>query len=244
MGRVRALAPRQGNNQGTQAPAAPEPFVDTASVARTRAIAEMLGARSFGLYAVLSTASGWRFLPLAVAEPATDTESRRFLGAMLKGELDAAAMAAATPAIWLANEGEPETPMSRWTRRIDTPVGGTTGVVFPIEAERSGRGLGVFLAPAILTEPVLCAAHMECFALYEELTRARRSELPGTPKLSKRELECLKLTADGLTSEEIAARLGLSVHTANQYVSNTTQKLNAVNRIHAVAKALRAGLFD
>ena len=31
---------------------------------------------------------------------------------------------------------------------------------------------------------------------------------------------------------------------ANQYLSNTTQKLNAVNRMHAVAKALRLGLID
>ena len=47
-----------------------------------------------------------------------------------------------------------------------------------------------------------------------------------------------------IASDEIATRLGLSVHTANQYLANTTQKLNAVNRMHAVAKALRAGLFD
>jgi DNA-binding CsgD family transcriptional regulator len=62
--------------------------------------------------------------------------------------------------------------------------------------------------------------------------------------MSKREIECLRLTANGLTSEEIAAELGLSVHTANQYLTSSAQKLNAVNRIHAVAKALRAGLID
>ena len=69
----------------------------------------------------------------------------------------------------------------------------------------------------------------------------RRRQLPA---ISKRELECLSLTANGLTSEEIAAELGLSVHTANQYLTNTAQKLDAVNRMHAVAKALRLGLID
>ena len=38
--------------------------------------------------------------------------------------------------------------------------------------------------------------------------------------------------------------LKLSVHTANQYLTNTTQKLDAVNRMHAVAKALRMGLIE
>ena len=62
--------------------------------------------------------------------------------------------------------------------------------------------------------------------------------------MSAREIQCLRLTAEGKTSEEIARRLGLSVHTANQYLSATSQKLNAVNRMHAVAKALRLGLID
>jgi DNA-binding CsgD family transcriptional regulator len=57
-------------------------------------------------------------------------------------------------------------------------------------------------------------------------------------------MECLKLTARGLTSEDIARQLGLSVHTANQYLASTTQKLDATNRIHAVAKAMRLGLID
>ncbi len=62
--------------------------------------------------------------------------------------------------------------------------------------------------------------------------------------MSKRERQCLQLTARGKTSDEIAAALGLSIHTANQYLTATTQKLNAVNRMHAVAKALRLGLID
>ena len=76
------------------------------------------------------------------------------------------------------------------------------------------------------------------------MTRLKPLDGSNAPAISKRELECLSLTANGLTSEEIAAELGLSVHTANQYLTNTAQKLNAVNRMHAVAKALRLGLID
>ena len=54
----------------------------------------------------------------------------------------------------------------------------------------------------------------------------------------------LSYAATFVPRSEIAAQLGLSVHTANQYLTNSAQKLNAVNRMHAVAKALRLGLID
>ena len=62
--------------------------------------------------------------------------------------------------------------------------------------------------------------------------------------MTRRELECLKLTANGYTSEEIARLLKLSVHTTNQYLTQSVQKLNAVSRTQAVAKALRLGLIE
>ncbi len=46
---------------------------------------------------------------------------------------------------------------------------------------------------------------------------------------------------DGYTSEEIAEKLGLSVHTVNAYLGSATVKLDAVNRIQAIAKAIRFG---
>ncbi len=42
---------------------------------------------------------------------------------------------------------------------------------------------------------------------------------------------------------QIAAMLGLSMHTATQYLTSAAQKLDAVSRTHAVAKALRLGLI-
>ena len=106
-------------------------------------------------------------------------------------------------------------------------------------------GWSVFFGPDIALEPHdLFEIHARCFSLFEAVTRIRRRDGVTIPSISKRELECLKLTANGYTSEEIARLLKLSVHTANQYLSNTTQKLDAVNRMHAVAKALRLGLID
>ena len=59
--------------------------------------------------------------------------------------------------------------------------------------------------------------------------------------LSPREREVLDLLAQGLTGEEVAARLGLSPETVRTHVRNAMDKLEAHTRVHAVAIALRQG---
>jgi DNA-binding CsgD family transcriptional regulator len=86
--------------------------------------------------------------------------------------------------------------------------------------------------------------HARCFSLFSSVSRIRPGDVGLTRAISRRELECLKLTANGYTSEEIARLLKLSVHTANQYLTQSAQKLNAVSRMQAVAKALRLGLIE
>jgi DNA-binding CsgD family transcriptional regulator len=51
-------------------------------------------------------------------------------------------------------------------------------------------------------------------------------------------------TSAGKTSAEIAAILGLSEHTINQHIAASTQKLGALNRTQAVAKAIRLRVID
>ena len=134
---------------------------------------------------------------------------------------------------------------SRWATKIEPVVAGTSGIVFPVHAERGQCGLVIFLGPEITLAPEgMFDIHARCFSLFDAVARMRPGESAKFPSISKRELECLKLTANGYTSDEIARLLKLSVHTANQYLTNTTQKLNAVNRMHAVAKALRMGLIE
>ncbi|WP_295807293.1 helix-turn-helix transcriptional regulator [uncultured Nitratireductor sp.] len=120
------------------------------------------------------------------------------------------------------------------------------GVVLPLATEQRQLGVIFFIGNVIYMErDALFDLHGRCHALFAQTVERDPFPLENQgPAISKRELQCLKLTANGLTSEEIAKRLGLSVHTANQYLANTTQKLNAVNRVHAVAKALRTGLID
>jgi DNA-binding CsgD family transcriptional regulator len=60
-------------------------------------------------------------------------------------------------------------------------------------------------------------------------------------RLSGRELECLRWAAEGKTTDVIATILGISGHTVNLYFQSAIDKLSAVNRTQAVAKAMRMG---
>ncbi len=60
--------------------------------------------------------------------------------------------------------------------------------------------------------------------------------------LSERELEVLSLLAQGLTNQEIAAKLFLSEGTVKNYVSAVFTKINVADRTQATIYALRNGL--
>ncbi|MSU48305.1 MAG: response regulator transcription factor [Opitutus sp.] len=62
------------------------------------------------------------------------------------------------------------------------------------------------------------------------------------PGLSPRERQIIEGMADGLTNKEIAARLGLSAHTTDDYTRAIYEKLHVNTRGGAVAKAMREGL--
>jgi LuxR family maltose regulon positive regulatory protein len=61
--------------------------------------------------------------------------------------------------------------------------------------------------------------------------------------LSKRELEVLRLIAAGLSNQEVAAELVLTVGTVKRHASNIYGKLNVHKRTQAVARARELGLL-
>jgi DNA-binding NarL/FixJ family response regulator len=60
--------------------------------------------------------------------------------------------------------------------------------------------------------------------------------------LSRRERETIEFLVQGLTTKEIADRLGLSIHTVDTHLRNIYRKLHVNSRAGAVAKALHAKL--
>lgn len=63
------------------------------------------------------------------------------------------------------------------------------------------------------------------------------------PALTARELDVLRWTADGKTSEEVAILLGVSCNTVNYHVKNAIRKLHVTNKAAAVARMLRLRLL-
>ena len=61
--------------------------------------------------------------------------------------------------------------------------------------------------------------------------------------LSKRELEVLQLMAEGLSNQEIAERLFVSLNTIKTHTSNLFEKLDVKRRTQAVEKAKRLCLI-
>lgn len=61
--------------------------------------------------------------------------------------------------------------------------------------------------------------------------------------LTRRELEVLQLMAEGLTNQEIAARLFLSVSTIKTHCNNLFDKMEVKRRTQAIEKARRLGII-
>lgn len=73
----------------------------------------------------------------------------------------------------------------------------------------------------------------------------RPSDLPPTEEpLTERELEVLKLVAQGWSNKEIAAELVITERTVGAHVSNILSKLHLANRTQAALYALRTGISD
>ena len=61
------------------------------------------------------------------------------------------------------------------------------------------------------------------------------------PNLTPREREIMHLMAEGGTAQDVGDALGVSVETVRTHVRNVIRKLQARNRVHAIAIALQRG---
>jgi DNA-binding NarL/FixJ family response regulator len=102
-----------------------------------------------------------------------------------------------------------------------------------IEACRAAMRGEPFLYPAAVTA-----------LIRDYLERARRGEETPEDPLSPRELEVVKLIAEGHTSEEIADMLFISKKTVDRHRANVLEKLGMRKRVELTRYAIRRGLVQ
>ncbi|MFC1845872.1 response regulator [Chloroflexota bacterium] len=87
-----------------------------------------------------------------------------------------------------------------------------------------------------LIQPVVASKVLDRFA---ELSR--HAQAPET--LSEREVEVLKLMAQGSANKEIATQLSITNSTVKTHITSIFQKLNASDRTEAVTLAIKRGII-
>jgi DNA-binding NarL/FixJ family response regulator len=102
-----------------------------------------------------------------------------------------------------------------------------------VEACRASMRGEPFLYPAALTA-----------LMRDYLDSASRGEASTEDLLSPRELEVVKLIAEGHTSEEISEMLFISKKTVENHRANILEKLQLRNRVELTRYAIRRGLVE
>jgi DNA-binding NarL/FixJ family response regulator len=98
----------------------------------------------------------------------------------------------------------------------------------------------VVAAGEALLAPSITRRLLDRFA--DTLPNATGAPPLGLDSLTERELEVLKLLAQGLSNAELAERLFLSETTVKSHISSVLRKLNLRDRVQAVVLAYEAGL--
>ncbi|MEV0247797.1 AAA family ATPase [Nocardia sp. NPDC050712] len=109
-------------------------------------------------------------------------------------------------------------------------------------ALRSAADIADRLGAKPLAEAIGTAALRARLTLQE--TASARATAPRTFGLTTRELEVLRLVAQGLSNRQLAAELFISANTAGVHVSRILTKLSAATRTEAAALAHRHGLLE
>jgi DNA-binding NarL/FixJ family response regulator len=102
-----------------------------------------------------------------------------------------------------------------------------------IEACRAAMRGEPFIYPAAVTA-----------LIRDYLERAESGEATPKDPLTARELEVVKLIAEGHTSEEIAGQLFISKKTVDRHRANVLEKLGMRNRVELTRYAIRRGLVE
>ncbi|MBV9505088.1 MAG: response regulator transcription factor, partial [Acidobacteriia bacterium] len=151
------------------------------------------------------------------------------LAAVPLEELTAPVDGSAAPMVLLSADSQPA-----WTR--DTLRAGVRAVL-----RRDASAAEVLAAVAAAANGLAVLDPTDLEALLSVSSAAPIISEP--PVLTARELEVLRMMAEGEANKEIAWKLKISEHTVKFHVASILNKLNAVSRTEAVAIGMRKGMI-
>jgi DNA-binding NarL/FixJ family response regulator len=141
-------------------------------------------------------------------------------------------------------------------RALEHEPGGRVAVVILDDVGACGAPLlsagCTVVLPATVTASELASAVGAAVSgerlVHADVLAAALGALRGDPgrggrDLTPRELDVLRLVADGRTNASIGRELGVAASTVKTHVASLLDKLDAHDRAHAVSIALRAGLI-
>ena len=135
---------------------------------------------------------------------------------------------------------DPHDPMLAFARKVDM----VEAVLVPVSYGGVVVGLAGFSGLHALDQQQETALQLLVYALFAQVRSFGKAGIVvAREALTRREKEVIALSAEGLTSVEIAERLGMSARTVNQHVDNVAEKLGTKNRAHTVAEVIRHGLL-
>jgi two-component system, NarL family, response regulator YdfI len=182
-----------------------------------------------GLESLLTSAPGLEVVG-AFAEPA-GLDALRPDVFVLAGN---AALASGGPAVVLTNEDQPA-----WT--ADALRSGVRALL-----PRDASPVAILAAVDAAASGMALIDPQELESLLADSAPAQAMETPRAAPvvaLTPRELEVLRMMADGAANKEIAWKLGISEHTVKFHVASILGKLDAGSRTEAVTRGLRSGLI-
>jgi DNA-binding NarL/FixJ family response regulator len=124
----------------------------------------------------------------------------------------------------------------------DAIKAGATGYLLKeISIEEVADAVRAVVAGQSLIPPSMASKLLTEFG---NLARQAAGKQQFAPRLTDREMDVLRLVAQGLSNRDIAARLAISENTVKNHVRNILEKLHLRTRMEAVIYAVREKLLD
>lgn len=193
-------------------------------------------ADSYGLHSGLYLHFGHMHGGVVRACASTLMAQRQYADLIAESDLALQAFVGHRPFAWSSRE-------VRFARRHNTEH---AGIAVPVQDHVNGPGLVALIGVGIEAVEAVVADHgpsLSWAATDIHVAALEMMRVDCHVTLSAREMQCLRLVAEGMSNVAIARELGIVVRTVEYHLGNAMEKLGAATRINAVAIAASQGLL-